>query len=190
MKGVEAYPLHWPDGYSRTKNPESSRFKTSFTVARDELFEEVRRLGGVLPVLSTNIELRRDGLPYANRRQPEDAGAALYFQLRGKPKTFACDAWEKVGDNIQAIRKTLEALRGIERWRVAEIEDRVYSGFDYLPDKSQGAWWAVLGVSQDATQTEVDSAYKKLRSEHHPDKGGGAQEFQRIQDAYKEWLEL
>lgn len=36
-----------------------------------------------------------------------------------------------------------------------------------------------------AARTEIDSAYRTLRSKHHPDKGGDADQFQRIQRAYE-----
>ena len=75
----EAHPLAWPEGRPRTKRPQRSRFDVGFANARDELFDEIRRLGGSVPVLSTNVELRRDGLPYASRPEPDDSGAAVYF---------------------------------------------------------------------------------------------------------------
>ena len=41
-----------------------------------------------------------------------------------------------------------------------------------------------LGVSKDATQDEIKKAYRKLASQHHPDKGGDKVKFQEIQGAY------
>jgi hypothetical protein len=37
---MEAFPLYWPEGVPRTKNPEGSRFKTGFGAARNYLFGE------------------------------------------------------------------------------------------------------------------------------------------------------
>src|SRR5262245_50062489 len=111
---TEAYPLQWPSGKPRTRNPQRSRFDVSFTSARNGLLREIRLLGGALPVLSTNIPLRRDGLLYAGQRQPEDRGAAVYFTHKGRQMCFACDRWDKVEDNLHAVSKTIEALRGIE----------------------------------------------------------------------------
>lgn len=73
-------------------------------------------MGGSHLVISTNIELRRDGLPHAGRREPSDKGVAVYFDYRRRPICFACDRWDRIGDNIYAIAKTIDALRGIERW--------------------------------------------------------------------------
>jgi curved DNA-binding protein len=41
-----------------------------------------------------------------------------------------------------------------------------------------------LGVGKTATQEEIKSAYRKLASKHHPDRGGDTATFQKIQGAY------
>lgn len=44
--------------------------------------------------------------------------------------------------------------------------------------------YQTLGVSKTATQEEIKSAYRKLASKHHPDRGGDTATFQKIQAAY------
>jgi curved DNA-binding protein len=44
--------------------------------------------------------------------------------------------------------------------------------------------YAILGVARNATQDEIKRAFRKLASQHHPDKGGDTQKFQEIQAAY------
>lgn len=44
--------------------------------------------------------------------------------------------------------------------------------------------YAALGVSKTATAAEIKQAFRKLASQHHPDKGGDTQKFQEIQAAY------
>lgn len=44
--------------------------------------------------------------------------------------------------------------------------------------------YATLGVNKNATPDEIKKAYRKLASQHHPDKGGDTTKFQEIQTAY------
>lgn len=44
--------------------------------------------------------------------------------------------------------------------------------------------YQTLGVNRDATADEIKRAYRRLASQHHPDKGGDTQVFQNIQKAY------
>lgn len=44
--------------------------------------------------------------------------------------------------------------------------------------------YTTLGISSDATTDEIKKAYRKLAQQHHPDKGGDAEAFQRISEAY------
>lgn len=45
-------------------------------------------------------------------------------------------------------------------------------------------YYSVLGVAKNATPDEIKKAYRKLASQHHPDKGGDTSQFQKIQEAY------
>ena len=44
--------------------------------------------------------------------------------------------------------------------------------------------YAALGVPRTATAAEIKQAFRKLASQHHPDKGGDTAKFQGIQAAY------
>ena len=45
--------------------------------------------------------------------------------------------------------------------------------------------YSILGVGKDAGQDDIKRAYRKLASQHHPDKGGDTARFQEIQTAYE-----
>lgn len=49
-------------------------------------------------------------------------------------------------------------------------------------------YYSVLGISKNATDDEIKQAYKKLAREHHPDKGGNKETFQKIHEAYETLL--
>jgi DnaJ-class molecular chaperone len=44
--------------------------------------------------------------------------------------------------------------------------------------------YQTLGIAKNATPDEIKKAYRKLASQHHPDKGGDTATFQKIQVAY------
>lgn len=90
---TDRYPLSWTLTQRRTPptKRESGRFEVSFAVARDHLIDELRRLGAVDLIVSMNVQLRRDGLPYVNYKEPMDPGVAVYFQIKRQPYVLACD---------------------------------------------------------------------------------------------------
>ena len=45
-------------------------------------------------------------------------------------------------------------------------------------------YYNILGVERSATPDDIKRAYRKLASQHHPDKGGDTARFQEIQAAY------
>lgn len=45
--------------------------------------------------------------------------------------------------------------------------------------------YKTLGVDKNATPDEIKKAYRKLASQHHPDKGGDTAMFQKIEEAYR-----
>lgn len=185
------YPLAWPIGWPRTKSPLPSKFKDDLTTAaaRAQLVAEIERMGGRQIVITTDIPIKKSGAPMPNRKAPTDKGVAVYFTLNGQPKVFACDKWTRIMDNMRAIQKTIEAIRGIERWGSSEIMDRIYQGFQALPERStyrDDAWWVVLGVEPDASQEEIRRAYRGMIKDAHPDAGGDSAEFIRISEAYRQ----
>lgn len=185
----EAYPLHWPAGWPRTAKPERSRFDVTMGIATSELLNQLRLMGARYPVISTNVELRRDGLPRADRRQPVDCGVAVYFQRRGKQMTFACDRWDRVGDNIRAICKTIEAMRGIERWGASDMMERAFAAFEALPppgEAVQASCWDILGLEPGADIHTIKAAWRKRMKTAHPDQGGTREEYEQVQTAYEQ----
>jgi len=46
-------------------------------------------------------------------------------------------------------------------------------------------YYSILGVPKGASADEIKKAYRKMASQHHPDKGGDTQTFQQIEEAYR-----
>ena len=183
---TEGYPLTWPVGRPRAEYPTRSNFEVTLGAAIREIQDEVRRLGGSHLVVSSNVRIRLDGLPYAKSAQPLDRGVAVYFEYKRKPMAFACDRWNKVEDNLRAISKTIEALRGIERWGTGQMVEQAFTGFLALPAPEQP--WQVLGLETSRpTREQIDEAHGRLARQNHPDRlGGNDQAMARINAARDE----
>lgn len=190
---IDDYPLQWPAAWPRTKSPQRARIETSQGAAQSGILRELNLLGATNVVMSTNIELRHDGLPYVRQvRADEDPGVAVYFTLNGEQQCIPCDKWTTIADNMQAIRKTVEALRGLERWGAKETVNAAFRGFKALPETAivtpytARPWHEVLEVSPTASLETIKAAYRSMLHKHHPDKGGDPREFEAVQRAYRE----
>lgn len=194
MTAPQRYPLAWPAHRPRTSSwrRRNGQFKAhgrpvTIADAYDRLDRELTRLGGLYPVLSSNLELRLDGQPRSGQRQPADPGVCLYFSLKGKPFALACDTYGDVAQNIAALAAHLEATRAIERHGVASAAESL-EAFIALPPPAAGAagatrirsWREVLGFLEafphGLTAIEamdlIAKRYRRLAGVAHPDNGG------------------
>ena len=194
---IEANPLQWPAGYLRAKRPTTSRFgrydykkgKNTLTLykARCDLEDEIRRLGGKRLIVSTNMPTRKDGGVYANAREPDDSGVAAYFTYKDNQVVLCCDKWKTVRENTYAVALTVAAMRGMDRWGVSDMMNRMFTGFAALPAPGSD-WWADLGISPDASVDEIKFAYRETMKLNHPDAGGNTEQAARINSAYQRAL--
>lgn len=199
------YPLSWPVGRPRTLPHERKRaafgrepnHAPTVDRGRKQLERELNLLGVREFQLSTNIELRLDGYPRSGKPEPKDPGVAVYFDLAKRPTVLACDKWDRLADNLRAIVKHIEALRGQDRWGVGSIE-QAFAGYAALPapgQHSRRAWRQVLDLAHcdedevPLTPVDVDIEFKRLAKIHHPDMGGDADKFAELVQAKADALE-
>ena len=192
---ADAYPLSWPPHRPRTGHRQQSKFKVqSFARVRDELMNQLKLLGAKGIVLSTNLRLRQDGLPLASQANPEDPAVAVYFTYKTRQVCFACDRWRRIEDNMQAVRHTIDALRGIARWGTGDMVDAAFSGFKALPNESivtAPPWHMVLGVPENASAEAISDAFRLLAMKFHPDRNPeGGERMRQVNAAYEDFKRI
>ena len=193
---IEAYPLHWPENYPRSKSQKDSRFITTPGQARDFVKSEVQRIGGKQPIISTNVPLKADGDLRADwsKYKLDDTGVAVYFTLNGNQVCLCCDSYKKVWDNLKAVGRTIAALRQIDRDGVSDFLNRAFTGFKQLPSGNTNVHmptcWEVLGISPTKDKSAINSKFRELSRTAHPDAGGDANFFDALVKAKNKALEL
>jgi hypothetical protein len=205
VKAIDAFPLQWPDGWRRTDpgKRKHGAYKVDFVRARDELVREARLLGSRPEdvVISSSMALRRDGIPYAQQREPDDPGVAVYWAKRTwsreaehvQQRVIACDAWRTVRENMRAIGLAIGSLRQLERTGASEILDRAFTGFVALPAAGGSArpWWADelgLDILAGLTGDVIKNAYRARAMVVHPDRGGTDAAMAKLNQARDEAL--
>ena len=208
-KEIQAYPLCWPAGWRRTNPSQQKRGKFSVrregkygmrnqdvTVAQGcrRVLDSLQMMG--IPdyqvIVSTNLKVRLDGLPYSNQREPEDVGVAVYWmetqewnKLNNpdpKHNVMAIDLYARLADNLAAVAATLEAMRAIERHGGAAILKRAFQGFQALP--SPNDWRHVMGFEETPNWDEVERKYRTLSKQRHPDTGGTEEMMSQLNRAH------
>ena len=181
---ITAYPLTWPKEFPRAKQREGGKFKATLAGAIKNVQESLRlfasdsgkKLEGL--IISSNVTL--------GASRPEDPGVAVWFTWDGLGVCIAVDRYASVEANLQAIHHIVEARRVELRHGTLALVRATFKGFLSLPAPPDSDWWKVLEVPQNAPLEEIEAAYKRLRSKHHPDRGGDPDQFQRVQRAYEQ----
>jgi hypothetical protein len=104
------------------------------------------------------------------------AGAEVSFDVGDGRLTFHADMHDVLQHNLRAIGLTLEALRAVDRYGVAQSGQQ-YAGFAMI---GPGGPSAERGAALVREAGSVAAALKR----HHPDHGGSAQAFADVQ-AYR-----
>lgn len=183
---IEAFPLAWPVGWPRKPSHAraSSPYRVTLAAASDGLARELRLMGARDVVVSSNLMLRRDGLPLSHQREPDDPGVAVYWtDSKRRPRSMACDVWRTARENMRALGLAIEYLRGLERTGASEILDRAFAGFAALPP-APAEHWRTLGLTPPVSRDTLARRFRELAHEHHPDRGGDGATMARINAAY------
>jgi hypothetical protein len=147
------------------------------------LLAAVRRLCGRVAIISTNVPLKRNGLPYADGRVLEDPGIAVYWVRDGRQEVMACDRWLSPRENMQAIYHAIEGLRSMERAGATQIMERAFQAFQLPANGVKTSWRTILGDA--ATREEATKMFRQKALKLHPDVGGDVEAFRELEAAYR-----
>lgn len=157
--------------------------------ARDQLVDELERMGARDLVVSSNVALRRDGLPYSDQRRIEDPGVAVYFTLKKRPLAMAQDRFVSVAGNMRSLGLAIEAMRQLERHGGGHMMERAFTGFVALaPPDWKKPWREVMGLPKDwrSNGNELLAHYRQKAKLRHPDNGGDDTLMAELNVAYSE----
>lgn len=190
-------PALWPGKVTPTYQRVRPQFKTIWTKALRLLEREVGMLRGrnvTIAVDVTETHLRQDGQLRADAR-PRSSSVIVSFDVKDGRLQFPCDNFTNWQENVDAIARALEALRLVDRYGVQQ--GRQYSGFKEIPSATQAtlsveAAAAIIAEASGhmsangAMLKSIDIARTGIRlafAKTHPDAGGTAARFQRVQQA-------
>ena len=185
--------VDWPDGFDQTpadeREPYPHGFRVSRTQAFDNIVEELDRLGAVNVRVETAAPHTKKAphRPYSDR-DPDDPAVVVYFDWEGRGWAMPCDSWDNLRDNAQAIAKDIDAMRARERYGVAMSGSKLES--QALPSGDDDAVVAgsqpaheLLGVAPDASNEEVERAFRERAKTAHADVGGSNEAMRELQEA-------
>lgn len=186
-------PLRWsepstPAVYRRSR----WTFKAGWQDTLNLLERELDHLDATDVVVEADFQegdIRQDGMPRANARQPPHPGVRIAFQSKHGPLVYSTDSCEQWQHNVRSIALGLEALRAVDRYGVTKRGEQ-YTGWKAIGAARATAVrdpWAILrdlagNVGPDAAPERVISL---ARRHAHPDTGGSPQAWAQFDAAYR-----
>lgn len=201
----------WPGEFSATRS--TSPFSAGWSNTVDLLKREVGQLGATEVVLQAAVDegdIRNDGGLRASAR-PEHPGVIVSLEGRQGPLSFPCDRFLHWQANVRAVALGMEALRRVDRYGITRTGEQ-YQGWRALgsgtpvPAAAMTVEEAARFLSEHAIESPLSGrsvvsvedlltdvperrawalrlAYRLGAQRLHPDHGGGAEAFGRLQEA-------
>lgn len=185
FRALTAWPYAPTPAYKRRGR---YTFKAGWDDTLGLLSREMRLLKADQPVIAAGFreqDLRLDGLPRSNAREPSHPGVEISFTafaVEGRPRlVYATDVCERWEHNVRSIALGLESLRAVDRYGITRRGEQ-YAGWRQLTDGGAAQASRERGM---ALVREYGSVNAALRATH-PDTGGdtaSAVDFQSVQMA-------
>jgi len=183
--------LDWPAGWDRT--PEHRRepnrsFEATLGDTTAALETELDRMDiDDWRASIGNRHTKSNGLPLHNAN-PDDPGFVLRWSKDGEDFAVACDAYSRLRDNVRTVYKWVHEtrMRGQRPVKTGDTEfaaARLPSGEDDEVIAGRQPPHAVLGIDPDASEAEVEAAFREKVKEAHPDHDGSTEAYKRVKRA-------
>lgn len=203
FRAIPDWPYQTTSGYQRRSR---NTFKAPWSATLDLLDRELRHLRARDVIIECGLlpsDIRIDGWPRSNAREPMHPGVAVHFEIPGighvRYATDTCRFWQH---NVRSIALGLEALRAVDRYGITQGREQ-YRGFAQLPAavpmlevmSPEDAARFIVKIAVDASgaeQFDVDDvlsgawlkeAFRLAAKRLHPDQGGNSEDFQKLQAA-------
>jgi len=105
------------------------------------------------------------------------------------PLSYPCDTYPQWDDNLRAIALSLQSLRAVDRYGVTKRAEQ-YKGWQQLPSPNGDHWTreqALEFIKQLVPGTlaseGIEAAIRQAERITHPDRGGDANDFKKVQQA-------
>lgn len=175
-------PLRW-SGPTTPAHQRRSRwtFKAAWSDTLDLLDRELVYLDARNVVIEADFreqDIRLDGMPRSNARQPVHPGVRIAFESKHGPLVYATDSCENWQHNVRSIALGLEALRAVDRYGVTKRGEQ-YTGWKAI----EAGYGAVTTVEEARQLLDSYGGEAAALKATHPDYGGDRAAFDGVQAA-------
>lgn len=190
---VQFRPLRvWP--YPNSDPRRWRPFKSAWEQTLNDMRREIRLVDGDNVVIAAGFrerDIRNDGWPRSDARQPDHPGVEVSFDSRHGRLVYATDVCSHWEDNVRSIALGLEALRAVDRYGISR-RGQQYAGWralpagpsvDNLPGTKAQAEAVIREVLGDPKAKVDEAAIREAIKKAHPDTGGDGVTFRRVQAA-------
>ena len=113
-----------------------------------------------------------------------DARVVVEFaHPKGRTVSLTMDKQWEGRDNLRVLYLALDAMRLNEKRGIGDVLGEAY--LQLAASEEARDPYEILGIRPDAPEAVIEASYRGLAKERHPDKGGTAEAFKELQDAYE-----
>lgn len=172
-------------------------FKAHYSDTVNLLDREIENLGAREYTIEADFsesDIRLDGMPRANARQPKFPGVRVAFDSRHGPLVYQTDSCQFWQHNLRSIALGLEALRAVDRYGITSRAEQ-YTGFRAIEagptdaptftSPEEAITWLRSKINFVGVEgVQLKTLCRLVAQQCHPDRGGSRVEWEKFSAAY------